>query len=138
MHKIVKIAAVVLSLLGILFFVLLSVNSDAEDNSWITPMIYTGYIAIIACVVLVAVFVLKNLFTHPAQLKRALIVIGIFLGVLLLSYIMADDSEVNANGIVYSGSTTKWVGTGIFAFYILGLVAIGAMVWTGFNKLIKK
>jgi len=138
MHKLVKIAAIIISVLSVIFLGLLMANSDAEDNSWISPLIYISYFILAACVALVLVFVLKNLFSNKDNLKRTLIVIGLFVGVVLISYILADGSDVKANGIVYSGATSKWVSAGLNAFYILALAAIGAMVWTGFNKLIKK
>lgn len=138
MHKLVKIAAIIISVLSVIFLGLLMANSDAENNSWISPLIYISYFILAACVALVLVFVLKNLFSNKDNLKRTLIVVGLFLGVVLISYILADSSDVKANGEIVSGSTSKWVSTGLNAFYILALAAIGAMVWTGFNKLIKR
>lgn len=138
MHKLVKIAAIILSVLSVIFLGLLMANSDAEDNSWVSPLIYISYFILAACIAVVLIFVLKNLFSNKDNLKRTLISVGLFLGVVLISYILADSSEVTANGEVFSSSTSKWVSTGLNVFYILGLAAIGSMVWTGFNKLIKK
>lgn len=138
MHKLVKIAAIIISILSVIFLGLLMANSDAEDNSWVAPLIYISYFILAACIAVVLIFVLKNLFSNKENLKRTLISVGLFLGVVLISYILADSSEVTANGEVFSSSTSKWVSTGLNMFYILGLAAIAAMVWTGFNKLIKK
>lgn len=138
MHKLVKIAAIIISVLSVIFLGLLMANSDAEDNSWISPLIYISYFILAACVVLVLLFVLKNLFSNKDNLKRTLIVVGLFLGVFVISFVLADSSDVKANGEIVSGSTSKWVSTGLNMFYILALAAIGAMVWTGFNKLIKR
>lgn len=138
MHKLVKIAAIIISVLSVIFLGLLMANSDAEDNSWVSPLIYISYFILAACIAVVLIFVLKNLFSNKDNLKRTLISVGLFLGVVLISYILADSSEVTANGEVFSSSTSKWVSTGLNVFYILGLAAIGSMVWTGFNKLIKK
>jgi uncharacterized membrane protein YqhA len=138
MHKLVKIAAIIISVLSVIFLGLLMANSDAENNSWISPLIYISYFILAACIALVLVFVLKNLFSNKDNLKRTLIVVGLFLGVVLISYILADSSDVKANGEIVSGSTSKWVSTGLNVFYILALAAICAMVWTGFNKLIKR
>lgn len=138
MHKLVKIAAIIISVLSVIFLGLLMANSDAEDNSWVSPLIYISYFILAACIAVVLIFVLKNLFSNKDNLKRTLISVGLFLGVVLISYILADSSEVTANGEVFSSSTSKWVSTGLNVFYILGLAAIVSMVWTGFNKLIKK
>lgn len=139
MHKLVKIAAVIISVLSVIFLGLLMGSSDeAKDNSWISPLIYISYFILAACVAFVLVFVLKNIFSKKENLKRTLVSIGLFFGVVLISFILADGSDVKANGEIVSGSTSKWVSTGLNAFYILALAAIGAMVWTGFNKLIKR
>lgn len=138
MHKLVKIAAIIISVLSIIFLGLLMANSDAEDNSWISPLIYISYFILAACIALVLVFVLKNLFSNKENLKRTLISLGLFLGVIVISFILADGSDVKANGEIFSGATSKWVSTGLNAFYILAFAAIAAMAWTGLNKLIKK
>ena len=138
MHKLVKIAAIIISILSVIFLGLLMANSDAEDNSWISPLIYISYFILAACVVLVLLFVLKNLFSNKDNLKRTLIVVGLFLGVFIISYILADSSDVKANGEIVSGSTSKWVSTGLNMFYVLALAAIAAMAWTGVTKLTKK
>lgn len=138
MHKLVKIAAIIISILSVIFLGLLMANSDAEDNSWISPLIYISYFILAACVVLVLLFVLKNLFSNKDNLKRTLIVVGLFLGVFIISYILADSSDVKANEEIVSGSTSKWVSTGLNMFYVLALAAIAAMAWTGVTKLTKK
>ena len=124
MHKLVKIAAIIISVLSVIFLGLLMANSDAEDNSWISPLIYISYFILAACVVLVLLFVLKNLFSNKDNLKRTLIVVGLFLGVFVISFVLADSSDVKANGEIVSGSTSKWVSTGLNMFYILALAAI--------------
>lgn len=135
LHKLTKIAAIVIAVLSIVFLAGLMAGSDSEDNSWITPLIYLSYFILVACVAVVLIYVLKNLFSNKENLKRTLISVGLFAAVVLISFVFADGSEVSANGEVYSGSTSKWVGTGLNAFYVLGLVAIGAMLWTGITKL---
>lgn len=137
MHKLTKIAAIVISVISIVFLALLVSNSDSADNTWISPLIYVSYFILFACIAVVLVFVLKNLFSNSENLKRTLISVGLFLGVLILSYLFADSSDVKANGEIYSGSTSKWVSAGLNMFYALGVVALGAMAWTGITKIKK-
>ena len=134
LHKLTKIAAIVISVLSILFLAGLMASSDDADNSWISPLIYMSYFVLAACIAIVLVYVLKNLLSNKENLKKTLISIGLFLGLLLISFILADSSEVKANGEIVSGSTSKLVSTGLNMFYILGLVSIGTMAWTGLNK----
>jgi NADH:ubiquinone oxidoreductase subunit 6 (subunit J) len=139
LHKVTKIAAIVISILSLVALGGLMATSDSEDNSWISPLIYLSYIILLACIVVVLIYVFKNLFSNKENLKKTLISIGIFLGVVLVSFIFADGTEVISakNEIIASESTSKWVSTGLNTFYLLAIAAIGTMVWTGFNKIKK-
>lgn len=134
LHKLTKIAAIVISVLSLLFLAGLMATSDNENNSWISPLIYTSYIVLAACIAIVLIFVVKNLLSNKENLKRTMISIGLFLGIFLISFILADSSEVNANGEIVSGTTSKLVSTGIYMFYFLGLISIVTMAWTGITK----
>jgi hypothetical protein len=134
LHKLTKIAAIVISVLSLLFLAGLVTSSDDADNSWISPLIYMSYFVLAACIAIVLIYVFKNLLSNKENLKKTLISIGLFLGILLISFILADSSEVNVNGEIVSGTTSKLVSTGIMMFYILGLVSIGTMIWTGLTK----
>ena len=112
-------------------------SEDGADNKWITPLIYLSYIVLAICIGIVLIYVLKNLFSDSENLKKTLISVALFAGVLVVSYLLANGDDVKANGEVYSGSTPKLVGAGLNAFYILTVVALGTMVWAGFTKIKK-
>lgn len=139
LHKVTKIAAIVISILSLVALGGLMATSDSEDNSWISPLIYLSYVILLACVVVVLIYVFKNLFSNKENLKKTLIYIGVFFGVVLISFILADGTEIKSakNEIIASESTSKWVSTGLNTFYLLAIVAIGTMFWTGFNKIKK-
>lgn len=139
LHKVTKIAAIIVALLSLVFLGGLLATSDSEDNSWINPLIYLSYVILLACVVVVLIYLFKNLFSNKENLKKTLISIGLFLGIALVSFILADGTEVKSatNELVASSSTSKWVSTGLNMFYILSLAAVVTMVWTGFNKIKK-
>lgn len=139
LHKVTKIAAVIVAILSVVFLGALMVtsNSEEKDNSWINPLIYLAYVILAACVAVVLLFVFKNLFSNKENLKKALIMIGAFLGLVLISYILADGTEIKSvtNEIVASESTSKWVSTGLNMVYFLGFAAVATMVWTGISKI---
>ena len=139
LHKVTKIAAIVISVLSLVFLGGLMASDDAANSSWITPLIYLSYVILLACVVVVLIYVFKNLFSNKENLKKTLIYIGVFFGVVLVSFILADGTEIKSasNEIIASESTSKWVSTGLNTFYLLAIVAIGTMFWTGFNKIKK-
>ncbi len=136
LHKIVKIIVAVISVLSVVFLGGILASED-KDSSWISPLISVSYVVLVACIAIVILFVLKNLFTHKDTLKKTLISVGLFLAVVVVSFILADSSEVKTNGGIVSGSTSKLVSTGLNTFYFLAVIAIGTMLWTGFNKIKK-
>ncbi|VXB27256.1 conserved membrane hypothetical protein [Flavobacterium sp. 9AF] len=138
LHKLTKIAVIIIAVLSVIFLgLLMNASEDGAENKWISPLIFLSYVVLAICVGIVLIYVLKNLFSDKANLKKTLISVALFAGVLLISYLLANGDEVKANGIVYSGSTPKLVGAGLNAFYILTVVAIGTMVWAGFTKIRK-
>ncbi len=135
LHKLTKIAAIIIAVIGLFFLgALMASGAEPAKNSWITPLILLSYIVLALCVFIVLVYVLKNLFSSKESLKKTLIAVGLFLAVMVISYIVADGSDVKAGGVVYSGSTTKLVSAGLMAFYILGAVAIATMIWSTLSK----
>ena len=136
LHKVTKIAAIVISVLSLVFLGGLMASDDAANSSWITPLIYLSYVILIACIALVLIYVFKNLFSKKEDLKKTFIIIGLFIGVFLISYILSDGSEVRSvsNEVIATESTSKWVGTGILLTMILAIVAILSVFWSGFNK----
>lgn len=139
MHKIFKIVALVFAVLGILLFAGLMFSSDAKESAVITPLIYVSYIILAIAVIMVLLFVFKNLFADKADLKKTLIILGIFFGIVLLSFIFAGSDEVRSktNELIASSSTSKWVSTGLNTFYILGFISIALLIYTSFFKLKK-
>ncbi|WP_320816171.1 hypothetical protein [Flavobacterium sp.] len=137
LHKLTKIAAIVISVISIVFLAGLMTSSDDADNSWISPMIYMSYFVLFASIAIVLVYVFKNLFSNKENLKKTMISIGLFLGVVLISFILADGSDVKVGDENVSGMTSKLVSTGLNMFYFLALISMVTMGWTGFNKLKK-
>lgn len=141
LHKIVKILAAVFGVLGVfaLFFILFKGDDAIKDQfrtdgstSTINPIYIIGWIMFVVSIVLVLIFAIKAILT--SNVKKTLISIGMFLGVVLLAFILADSSDVKAGGEIVSGTTSKLVSTGLNTFYFLALIAIGTMAWTGLTK----
>jgi cytochrome bd-type quinol oxidase subunit 2 len=134
LHKVTKIAAIVISVISILFLAGLMATSDDKNNGWISPLIYMSYFVLFACIAIVLVYVFKNLLSDKENFKKTLISIGIFLGIILISFIFADGSDMKVGDEVATGATSKLVSTGLNAFYFLSVIAIGTMAWTGLTK----
>lgn len=139
LHKVSKIAAIIVAVLSIIFLAGILLTEDGEPNSWINPLIYLSYVILLACVAVVLIYVFKNLFSSKENLKKTLISVGLFLGVALVSFILANGSEVRSakNEIIATESVSKWAGTGILLCLLLAAIAVASIVWSGFNKIKK-
>ncbi|MBX2826962.1 MAG: hypothetical protein KTR22_02295 [Flavobacteriaceae bacterium] len=137
LHKIIKIVAIILCLVGIVFFGMILSKGDEvvkATGEGVDGYIYIAYIVFALILAFVLIFVLKGL--AQGNIKKTLISIGAFLAVVAIAYGMAQGVETPMkDGEVLSASGSKWVGAGLYAFYFLAIVAIGAMLWSGVKKL---
>ncbi len=136
LHKILKIIALLLSVAGIIFLAMIIVKGDeavASTGAGLDGFLYVAYITFALTILFVLFFVLKGLLS--GDIKNTLISVGIFLGIVVLSYVLADGTPMQLReGEALSASGSKWVDTGLYVFYILGIVAIGAMIFSGIKK----
>jgi len=104
-----------------------------------------SYIMLAIIVAAVVLFLFVNLASNPKALKKSLLSVGIFLVVIAISYVVfADGSDAanNAieldNGEYLSESGSKWIDVSIYTFYILAILAVASIIWSGATKLVKK
>ena len=143
LHKILKYVAFVLGVIGIIFLVRILLADDGSivasadaQESLITPFLWLAYIILLIVLVMVAIFVIKGLF--KGNIKTTLISIGAFALVIVVAYVLTDGTEVQLkDGGTLSASASHWVSAGLGMFYILAVIAVGAMVISGVKKLIK-
>ena len=136
LHKILKIVGLVLSLVGVYFLAMIIMKGDdaiIESGTGIDGFLFTAYVMFALVVGAVLIFGLKALFF--VIIKNTLIIIGAFIVVIAISYTLADNTPmVLKDGDMLSESGSKWVGAGLYTFYILAVIAIGAMIVSGFKR----
>ncbi|AEH00557.1 hypothetical protein [Lacinutrix sp. 5H-3-7-4] len=146
MHKILKIVLAVLGVAGIIFLARIVAAGDeavkasaaAGDTSLIEPMAWIAYLVLAVIVALVLIFVVVNLFSSGETLKKTLMSVGAFVLVAVIAYVLAEGVETPMqDGKMLSESGSRWVGTGLYAFYILAIVSVVVMLGTGIKKMIK-
>jgi|SRR5690554_4497389 len=133
LYKILRIVAAVLALVGVVFLVMI-----LSDNTSVIPTYLTvAYITLGVAIVFTLLFSVTQLFKNPEALKKTLMSLGLFLAVVLISFFMSTGEAVEKAGIeIISEYGSKWVGAGLYTFYILAIVAIGLMIYSGVKKLI--
>lgn len=137
LHKILKIITIILGVIGVIYLGMVIGKGDdaiaATGDSIVGGFLYVSYITMFITILLVVVFVLKGLFS--GDVKRTFIPIGVFLVVVLISYVLADGTPIQLReGDSLSASGAKWVNTGLFVFYIMAVGAILAMIISSFKK----
>ena len=104
-----------------------------ETGSGVDGFLYTAYIIFALVLISVVVFGFKGLMS--GNIKNTLITLGSFILIVALSYGLADSNQLTlANGELLSEANSKWIGAGLYTFYILAIVAIGSMIVSGFKK----
>ncbi len=138
-YKISKIVVFTICIIAAIFFIAtLGMGVTAENNSYIVDyFIYLSYLAMFLAFISVIYFVFKNLFANKEQLKRAMITTGLFLGIVLIAFIIADSTEIKLKDSVISPMYSKLISTGLNTFYILAFVSVGVLAWTGLSKIKK-
>ena len=147
MNRIVKIVLAVIGVLAAIMWYQLpgrDVPVATAIQSGPMNIMFTLLYALLGVAVVAALFfTLKNLFANPKSLKKTLLVIGAFLVVVLISYMLASGTDVSieemANrGVATTESTIKNIGTGLNLFFLLVIIAIVSMAWGGFRKMTNK
>ena len=147
MNKIVKIVLAVIGVLAaIMWYQLPSRDvpaAEAIQSGSMNIMFLILYALLAVAVISALFFTLKGLFASPDKLKKTLLVIGAFLVVVLLAYMLSSSTDVSieemANrGVATTESTIKNIGTGLNVFFLLVIIAIASMAWGGLRKMTNK
>jgi hypothetical protein len=145
-QKITKYVALALGVIGLILQVVILRKGDdaiemaglAGNFSSVSPMINLAIIILIIVVLITLVSSFATLASNPAKLKKAGISIAAFVAVVLLSFLLSDGVETPMkDGEVLSASGSRWVGAGLRTFYILAVIAVGAMLYSGVKRFFK-
>ena len=138
LHKILKYFAYTIGVIGTIFALMLMMT---DSDSMIDNILYITYIVLFVIIVLILVYVIKGIFA--GNIKKTLITVGLFLAVILISYMVSSGTDLdlkqfNDKGLGITEGISKNVGAGLYAFYILITVAIFTTFLSGAKKFLKK
>ncbi|MGB3591781.1 MAG: hypothetical protein WBA16_08890 [Nonlabens sp.] len=151
-HKIIKYLVLLLALVTAGYFIytismgddVIETSGDAQGST-VVPLMYLAYIMLALIILAVLVFVFVGLFSSAAVLKKSLISVGLLIGIVLLAYFgFADGSDAANNAIELDDGefltvdNSKLIGAALYTFYIMAILAVLSIVWSGVTKLIKK
>ncbi|MGB5980951.1 MAG: hypothetical protein WBG46_02295 [Nonlabens sp.] len=153
LHKILKYLVILLSVIAAGFFIYtiaagddgIKDNLEGIQSSTVVPLMYLSYIMLALIVAAVVIFLVVNLASNPAALIKSAMSVGIVLVIVAIAYFgFADGTDAANNAIeledgeFLSVANSKLIGASIYTFYIMAILAVGSIVWTGATKLIKK
>ena len=131
LYKILKVSAIGLSVLGIVFVLLIL----SDVLSGIDMILYNAYVVLFIIISSVLYFGLKNMFSDKSNLMTTLKMIGSFLGLFALCFILASGEETLMRaGKILSATSSKFIGAALFMFYSLIIIASGTMLFFGFKN----
>lgn len=141
LSKIFKYLAIVVGVIAAYFVIRVivageeSIKTSADlQASIVSPFLYLAYLVLLLTIVLVLVFVIKELFTGHS--KNTFIAIGAFVAIVLIAYLVTDGEPTPLrDGGTLSATGAHWVSAGLVIFYIMAILAIGAMLMTGVKKI---
>ena len=134
--KIFRVITTIFVVAGIIIGVMIVAGNEGQIGS----ILYLAYIVLATIIIFVVGFTLKNTFSNKDTLKSTLTSLGAFALVALICYFaLANGVETPLrDGAVLSESGSRLVGAGLYMFYALVFIAIGAIVFNGVKSSFKK
>jgi hypothetical protein len=110
-----------------------TIGTTFEAKNFTSLAITWALILFIITGVSTLLFSFANIFSNSKVVKSFIIVLGLAVVLIVLSYLLASslpipDDILNADIAVPTASTLKWVGTGLNATYILAIVAFFGII----------
>ncbi|MDD7888294.1 hypothetical protein [Flavivirga sp. 57AJ16] len=145
LHKVLKIIAFALAIIGAIFALMIIATDEKKELESVLSMsgnmLYIAYAVLGLILVMVFIFVIKGLFA--GNIKKTLMTVGAFLVIVFISYSISSGTDLDLTPFTDKGqdvteATSKKVGAGLYTFYVLAILAVGAMVFSGAKKIFNK
>lgn len=134
LHKILKYIMILLSIIGVMFLLIILFGNTGVISSFLT----LGYITLAIAIFFTLLFIGTNIFANKENLKRAFVSFGIFIAIVVISFAISSGEPVMKSGVqIVSESGARWIDAGLKAFYILAVLSLLTIVFSGFKKLTK-
>lgn len=134
LYKLIKYIALALGIIGIILAIMIMTGSQ----NVIDYILFLTYAVLFLIIAMVLFYVIKGLLA--GDIKKTLISLGVFFGIIIVSYLMSSGTDLNLKpfndkGLGITESASKFVGMGLYAFYFLMVVAIIAMLFSSAKKM---
>ena len=147
MKKLSVILSLMVGILGLVFLAIVLISGDdliemksmSGNYRLVSPIIYLAIITLLSVTSITIYSSLNILFNKPENLKKVGISIGVFLFIVIISYLLSEGIETPMkDGKILPAFSSRIVETGIRTFYFLVVIALGLMIFSGLKKRLVK
>ncbi len=136
LQKILSIVVAVISIIGAILWIMIARAEEGEGP--IGLMLNVGKGLVLVAAIIAMAFSLKNMFSDAQKIKKTLTSVAGFLVLVVVSYVLSEGVAIDDGDNSVTEGTSKWIGTGLYLFYLLIFVAFGIMIFFGLKKSLKK
>ncbi|MEX2596007.1 MAG: hypothetical protein WEC59_03680 [Salibacteraceae bacterium] len=112
-------------------------QSECTDCGAVGSFIGLSYILLLVAVLATLGGAVLQALMNPGQIKGTLIGVGVVAVVLILSYVLADGTVETYFASGTTETSSKLSGAGLYAFYILFVLAVVSIAYSSISKLLK-
>jgi hypothetical protein len=113
--------------------------AEAAASGAMNGMFIITYVLLGLAILASLLFTLKNLYSNPQGLKKTLFVVGGFILVVGISYVLASGTDVSPEFLAMSDEgTVKNIGMGLNVFFILTIIAIASLIIPAVKNMFSK
>lgn len=129
-----RVISIVLILIGVIMWVMLAY--DNENDGLVGSFVAYGKWMVIIGAILAVLSFIASIAINPASIKGVIIGLVVIAVIGGISYGLADGSDFAMYKDV-DESTSRLVSTGLNAFYIVGLLAVLSVLYSGVARFFK-
>jgi hypothetical protein len=139
--KLAKIVSAVVIGLGAILTLLLLIKGDEaikENPNDTNALLSLSYIALFSGIAIAVFSAVYGILKNPGALKKTLMGVGFIVVVALLSYAISSGADyITYSNFDVTESESRLVSAGLNMFYIIGAIAVGAVAWSSFGRVLK-
>ncbi len=115
----------ILAFIALFFFISIAKDTDNAGGAIDGFITYTFFALALAVLATIAAW-LMDVISHPEKLKQTGVAAAAFLVVVGIAKFMfaSNEGEQLTKKIFVDAKTSNWIDTGLYTFYILGIIAI--------------
>lgn len=132
--KILRIFLAALLAISALLFILFFVDVVSDDL-----LIYWGYFLVIFTAVITILFPIVNLIMHPKSSIKIFVALGLMVVMAIIAYSLSQVgfTDLQLEKLGTTAETSKYVGAGLIFTYILGSLAVLAIIYASISRIFK-